>query len=107
MAAESTAQEADFQPFRSYVPFQNPMHSTNVIGDPIPQKHIISTRHRVDQPVLASSDSTLDTFGDSIFSVGGIQITKELSLEIEDLKIPWSDLVLRERIGAGNASLFY
>lgn len=105
-AAESSALEADSQPFRSYNPSHNVMHSTNVIGDAVPQQHIISTRYGDAPPGLASSEAELHAFGDSRLAEGGIRITKELSLEIEDLKIPWSDLVLKERIGAGNSLSF-
>lgn len=82
------------------------MHSTNAIGDAILLKNIISTGHGDARLGLASSGAELDTIGDSRLSEGGTQISKRLFLEIEDLKIPWSDLVLKERIGAGNASTF-
>ncbi|XP_031381315.1 serine/threonine-protein kinase CTR1-like isoform X2 [Punica granatum] len=100
--AESSAQEADSQFFKSSEPSQNIMHSANVIGDPRHQKHIISTGHRDARPVIGSTDPGLDASGDSRFGEGSIQMKKELCLDIEDLKIPWNDLVLKERIGAGS-----
>ncbi|KAF5737482.1 serine/threonine-protein kinase CTR1 [Tripterygium wilfordii] len=46
-------------------------------------------------PILTSSDQRVDAAKDFRFS-------EEISLDVEDLDIPWSDLVVKERIGAGS-----
>ncbi|KAK4743265.1 hypothetical protein SAY87_001266 [Trapa incisa] len=101
-AVGPSAQATDSQTFRLYDPSHNIMQSTNATGDATLQQHIISSGQRDARAGLASSDVEMDTIGDSRFSEESIRVSKDLSLEIEDLKIPWSDLVLRERIGAGS-----
>lgn len=44
--------------------------------------------------------SGLDSISEGSQLVSG-KTSEELSLDVEDLDIPWSDLVLKERIGAG------
>lgn len=51
-----------------------------------------------------------DIENDMRFLEGGSQLVPaktsgDLALEIEDFDIPWEDLVLKERIGAGNPCL--
>lgn len=58
------------------------------------------------QQLLSVSDRSLKPGSDMRFVEGGQLVasipTSELSLEVDDLDIPWSDLVLKERIGAGS-----
>lgn len=55
-------------------------------------------------------DPRLDSTKDTRFTDGGqlaLRKPKELAIDVEDLDIPWTDLVLKERIGAGNSGCFY
>ena len=76
--------------------------SHNIIKDPL--KRISPLGHR-DVPVLVLSDPMGDATKDSRFAEGSQLVpskpSRELALEVDDLDIPWSDLVLKERIGAG------
>jgi serine/threonine-protein kinase CTR1 len=55
--------------------------------------------HRDVQSFIASSDlRTSNTVLDPRIAEG----SRELTLDVEDLDIPWSDLVLKEKIGAGS-----
>ncbi|KAF8006832.1 hypothetical protein BT93_K0982 [Corymbia citriodora subsp. variegata] len=101
-AAESSAEEADFQQFKSCRPPQNIEHSAKIGGDPIPHKNIPPSGHPASRPMIAMPDPRVDASRDSRFADGGLLISQDVSLDIEDLKIPWSDLELKERIGAGS-----
>lgn len=100
-----SGQDRSVQLFKQYNPSQNIKQSANVVKDQIPVKHIPPIGHRDAQPLLSLSDQIADTDKDSIFSEGSQLVSgrsnKELSLDVDDLDIPWSDLVLKERIGAG------
>lgn len=67
------------------------------VEDRIPLKRISPIGHR--------DVSSLDTSKDSRFGEGVQQVpskpNNELTLNVGDLDIPWSDLVLKEKIGAG------
>lgn len=99
------AQDGSVQIFGPYNPSQNVKQSTNGVKDAIHLKHIPTVGHRDVQPVLALANQRVDTSKISRFSEGGQLVSNktsnELSLDVEDLDIPWSDLVLKERIGAG------
>ncbi|XWS66737.1 hypothetical protein CRYUN_Cryun05aG0226400 [Craigia yunnanensis] len=77
--------------------------SQNIIKDPL--KRISLLGHR-DVPVLVLSDPMGDATKDSRFAEGSQLVpskrSRELAIEVDDLDIPWSDLVLRERIGSGS-----
>ncbi|KAG4152149.1 hypothetical protein ERO13_D04G104400v2 [Gossypium hirsutum] len=79
------------------------VHSKNIIKDSL--KRISPTGHR-DVPVVVLSEPMGDATKDSRFTEGSQLLpskpSRELALEVDDLDIPWSDLVLRERIGAGS-----
>lgn len=85
-------------------PSQNAKQSMNEVRDPIPLKKIPPVVRRDIRPLISLSDQRVDASKDSISEgsqlVSG-KTSKELSLDVEDLDIPWSDLVLKERIGAG------
>ncbi|KAI5319155.1 hypothetical protein L3X38_038863 [Prunus dulcis] len=79
-------------------PSQNIVHTPGMVKDPIPLKRIPPIGHR--------DVSRVDTTKGSRF-VEGVQLvpskpSKELTFDIEDLDIPWNDLVLKDRIGAGS-----
>ncbi|KAK9290619.1 hypothetical protein L1049_008791 [Liquidambar formosana] len=86
--ARPNAHDRDSLLFKSCNLNPNLIGSTKIVKDPIPLKHIPPNGHRDVQQLLALSDSS--------------KTSKELSFEMEDLDIPWSDLVLKERIGAGS-----
>ncbi|KAI5664839.1 hypothetical protein M9H77_24162 [Catharanthus roseus] len=76
-------------------------NSYNVLG-----QHVPIFGHRDGRPPRAMSEARVDTVEDVRYVEGGQIISsgpsRELSLDVEDLDIPWSDLVLKERIGAGS-----
>lgn len=78
------------------------VHSKNIIKDSL--KRISPIGHR-DVPVVVLSEPMGDVTKDSRFTEGSQLLpskpSRELALEVDDLDIPWSDLILRERIGAG------
>ncbi|KAL5807519.1 hypothetical protein ACOSQ4_030252 [Xanthoceras sorbifolium] len=88
--------------FTTCNPSKNITHSTNMVKDPIPLKNI----HPSGQPRLTLTDQRVDTSKNLRFAESGQSVpsfaSKEISLDVEDLDIPWSDLVLKERIGAGS-----
>lgn len=81
----------------------NIFSSTDVTNDLIPVKHIPPTRHK--DNLL---DPRLKTNEDLSF-VGGVQLapskTSELAIDVADFRIPWSDLVIKKRIGAGTSAI--
>ncbi|KAF2307576.1 hypothetical protein GH714_029854 [Hevea brasiliensis] len=102
----TSAQDENAQNFRSYNPYQNIKQSTNMMKDPIHLKRIPTMGHRDVQPILSLSAQRVDTSKNSRFSEGSqlfsSKTSYELSLDVEDFNIPWSDLILKERIGAGS-----
>ncbi|XP_050380367.1 serine/threonine-protein kinase CTR1 [Argentina anserina] len=86
------------QLLKPFNPSQNIVHQRTRLNDQNPLNRIPPVGHR--------DISRLDTSDDSRF-VEGLQMVpsrpnKELTLDVDDLDIPWSDLVLKERIGAGS-----
>ncbi|KAE8719046.1 Serine/threonine-protein kinase CTR1 [Hibiscus syriacus] len=79
------------------------VHSKNIIKDP--SKHISLVGHK-DVPAVVLSEPMGCVAKDSRFTEGSELVpskpSRELALEVDDLDIPWSDIVLRERIGAGS-----
>ncbi|XP_023928314.1 serine/threonine-protein kinase CTR1 isoform X1 [Quercus suber] len=93
--SQQSAQDRDSEMFQSCNPSQNITHSTAIVKDTTHLKHIPPVRHM-----------RVDTIKDSRFSEGAQLVSgkpsKELSIEVEEFDIPWSDLVLKEKIGAGS-----
>ncbi|KAG5582730.1 hypothetical protein H5410_053357 [Solanum commersonii] len=57
--------------------------------------------------LIAISEARTDTINDQRYFEGGGRLapakpSRELVLDVQDLVIPWNDLVLKERIGAGS-----
>ncbi|KAL4353570.1 hypothetical protein GQ457_06G009780 [Hibiscus cannabinus] len=79
------------------------IHSKNLIKDPL--KRISLIGHK-DFPEVVLSETMGGMAKDSRFTDGSQLVpskpSRELALEVDDLDIPWGDLVLRERIGAGS-----
>ncbi|KAL3825805.1 hypothetical protein ACJIZ3_021834 [Penstemon smallii] len=68
-------------------------------------KPIPPTAHKDVQPVISPLDSRVNTSKDMRFGEGGQLVPSrpsEFTFDVEDLNIPWSDLDLKERIGAGS-----
>ncbi|KAM7468294.1 hypothetical protein LguiB_015856 [Lonicera macranthoides] len=72
----------------------------------VKDRHIPLLGHRDVQSYIASSNLRANTVNDPRFVEGGQMApsnpSREFTLDIEDLDIPWSDLVLKEKIGAGS-----
>lgn len=102
----TSGQDRDFELFKSCNPPQNMTHSINIVKDPNPLKHIQPTGHRDAQPHLASIDQRVDASNDLRFTESGQLVpgkpSKDFTFDVDDLDIPWNDLVLKERIGAGS-----
>lgn len=92
--SQLSAQDRDSEIFQSCNPSQYITHSTAIVKDTTHLKRIPPVGHM-----------RVDTIKDSRFSEGAPLVSskpsKELSIEVEEFDIPWSDLVLKERIGAG------
>ncbi|CAL0326762.1 unnamed protein product [Lupinus luteus] len=83
--------------------------SCNIVGstgkNPLSLKHN-RPGHRDIQTPLALTNSNVDVIESRRFVEGSQLIpskpTRDLVLDMEDLDIPWGDLVLKERIGSGS-----
>ncbi|PSR98489.1 Serine/threonine-protein kinase [Actinidia chinensis var. chinensis] len=85
---------------------QTTISSAHIVKDPLPPRHIPPIGHREVQPLVGLSDLRGNAVKDLRFVEGGqrvpIKSSRELSFDVEYFDIPWSDLVLKERIGAGS-----
>ncbi|KAK6140084.1 hypothetical protein DH2020_026082 [Rehmannia glutinosa] len=84
---------------------QNVVSSANMIKGSIPLKLIPPIGHKEVQPLISLLDPRINTSKGTMFGEGGQSVpskTREYTFEVDDLNIPWSDLVLKERIGAGS-----
>lgn len=101
----TSAHDRDSELFKSCIPTQNMIHSMNMVKDPNPLQHILPIGHREAQPRLSLIDQRVDTSKGLRFTESGQLVpsnpSKEFTLDVEDLDIPWNDLVIKERIGAG------
>lgn len=103
--ARHKARERDSQLSNIYNP-HNIFTGENFIKDPVPSKHIPQIGHRDFQSLVAQSGPRVKAVVDQRFVEGGSLIpsnpNNELTIDVEDLDIPWSDLVIKEKIGAGS-----
>ncbi|CAN1134919.1 Serine/threonine-protein kinase CTR1 [Linum perenne] len=94
-------QDKNPQPPKVYTPPQS-IQQSNMLKNHTPIKHLPPTG----QHLLSAPAQRFEASSDARFSEGSQLISgrpnKELSLEVEDFDIPWSDLELKERIGAGS-----
>ncbi|PHU05541.1 Serine/threonine-protein kinase CTR1 [Capsicum chinense] len=78
------------------------LNPINMDKDLVLVKHVPPIREDA-QPLMASADTVKDT---RFLAVGGhvvsSMISEELALDVDEFNIPWDDLVLREKIGAGS-----
>lgn len=81
------------------------LNPINMDKDLVLVKHVPPIREDA-QPLMASADTVKDT---RFLAVGGhvvsSMLSEELALDVDEFNIPWDDLVLREKIGAGNLCL--
>ncbi|KAL7133543.1 hypothetical protein ABFS83_12G147800 [Erythranthe nasuta] len=79
---------------------------SNMVKGSVPLKLLPPMGHKAVQPLIVQSDPRGNTNKDMRFGEGGLLVpaksSGELAFDVEDLNIPWSDLVLKERIGAGS-----
>ncbi|XP_054812621.1 serine/threonine-protein kinase CTR1-like isoform X2 [Prosopis cineraria] len=92
--------------FNSYKPSQNIADSKTSGKAPLPINHNLPPGHRDMMKPLVRTNLNVDAIEGRWF-VGGSQLVPgrpniELGIDMEDLDIPWSDLVLKERIGSGS-----
>lgn len=88
--SQPVAKDRDSQLFKTCNPAQNILHSTAMVKDP-------AIGRREVMRVESSKNSRLFEGKQLIPS----KPSKDLTLDIDDLDIPWCDLELKERIGAG------
>ncbi|XP_058085948.1 serine/threonine-protein kinase CTR1 isoform X2 [Magnolia sinica] len=97
---DSRDDETQFQKWQNS---QNGMVPQRFVEDHSPKN---VQRQREIPPMIAISNPRTDK-NKELRLIGSSQVVpkrsdSELSLEVDDLDIPWSDLVLKERIGAGS-----
>lgn len=101
--SQPSATDRNSEQFRSRDTSQYSVLSTSFFEKGVPINLTSQIGSRDSQPLLALSHLRTDPTSNLSF-VEGSQLVKkpnELSLGIEDLVIPWQDLALREKIGAG------
>ncbi|KAL0309584.1 UNVERIFIED_CONTAM: Serine/threonine-protein kinase CTR1 [Sesamum radiatum] len=84
---------------------QDVLSSMNVVEGSIPLNLIPPFGHKDVQPLIPPLDLGVHRTNHMRFGERGQLVpskTSEFTFEIDDLNIPWSDLVLKERIGAGS-----
>ncbi|KAI3746330.1 hypothetical protein L6452_08758 [Arctium lappa] len=87
---------------------QNIIGATKMVND-IPLQHMAPTGHRDSQSYVLSN-TRMEVANNQKFE-GGPHVPHKASgdftLDVEDLDIPWNDLVLKERIGAGSFGIVH
>ncbi|CAK9320144.1 unnamed protein product [Citrullus colocynthis] len=108
-SAQLNTQDGKSEQFRSCITSQSTVQSTPFVDNVVPLNHISQIGSRDSEPLLALSHVRVDHANNLSFIDGSQLIRKpnELSFGIEDLVIPWKDLVLREKIGAGSFGTVY
>ncbi|XP_061368711.1 serine/threonine-protein kinase CTR1-like isoform X1 [Gastrolobium bilobum] len=98
-----SAHDQSSETYKACYPPQNTVDSTKVGKYPPPLKH---KRPVGLQTQLALTNSNDDIIKSGRFVEGNQLIpskpTRELTFDMEDLDIPWCDLVLKEKIGSGS-----
>ena len=88
----------------SQLPKAYPQNITTKMVNDIPLQHMAPTGHRDSQSYVISN-TRMEVANNQRFEGGQLvphKASGDFALDVEDLDIPWSDLVLKERIGAGN-----
>ncbi|XP_038904015.1 serine/threonine-protein kinase CTR1-like [Benincasa hispida] len=103
---QPNSQDRDFQLYKPRDNSHNVVQPTVLAEDSIPLKYVPHINRGSVHSILDMSQPRMDSTMDVRFAPGGQLIpgtrSKTLPLGAEDLDIPWSDLVLKERIGAGS-----
>lgn len=84
---------------------QEVVGSTNMVKHSIPLKLLPPAGHTNSQSIVSFLDPRMDTSKNARFGEGCQSVpsqSSEYTFEVDDLNIPWSDLVLKEKIGAGS-----
>ncbi|XAR52284.1 Non-specific serine/threonine protein kinase, partial [Bertholletia excelsa] len=104
-AAWTVIYDRDCKKKNSFDPSLNVGSSTNLVKGSIPGQ-IPPSGYQEVQPIIACSDPRPDEAHNLRLKESNHMVTRqsshEFSLEDEDLDIPWSELVLREKIGSGS-----
>nr|XP_043631628.1 serine/threonine-protein kinase CTR1-like [Erigeron canadensis] len=80
---------------------QNIVNTTKMVND-VPLQHMPQSGHR-DSQSYALSNARMEATSNQRFEGGQPhKASGDYTLDFEDLDIPWSDLALKERIGAGS-----
>ncbi|KAL4020517.1 hypothetical protein IC575_019296 [Cucumis melo] len=108
-AAQLNTQDGKSEQFRSCVASPYSVQSTPFVENVVPLSHISHIGSEDSEHLLALSHPRMDHANNLPFVDGSQLIRKpnELSLGLEDLVIPWTDLDLREKIGAGSFGTVY
>ena len=86
---------------RAKVYSQNITGTTKMVND-APLQHMPQAGHR-DSQSYALSNTRMEVANNQRFEMGQPhKANGDFPLDVEDLDIPWGDMVLKERIGAGN-----
>ncbi|CAA0830402.1 Protein kinase superfamily protein [Striga hermonthica] len=84
---------------------QNVVSSGNILKSSIPLKLIPPIGNKEVHPVISMLGQRINTNKDTRFDEGGQSVaskTREFTFDVDDLKIPWCDLALKEKIGSGS-----
>ncbi|KAK1300552.1 Serine/threonine-protein kinase CTR1 [Acorus calamus] len=98
-----TNQDARTQLQKLHNHLENVTSSKQFVDHPVPLKYIQPRDHRDVQPILAFPDPRADVSKDLRLLEGlPNKSINDMPLAVDDLNIPWGELVLKERIGAGS-----
>ncbi|GAB4833479.1 copper transport protein ctr1 [Ancistrocladus abbreviatus] len=97
-ATQPAGHDRDSSLFEPSNPSQNTEISSNMARAPINSKPVAPNRQKGVQQYSGTKDPRFFEGNQLVPS----KPSREIAFEMEDLDIPWSDLVLKERIGAGS-----
>ncbi|KAL5709595.1 non-specific serine/threonine protein kinase [Ranunculus cassubicifolius] len=98
--AQSEDHGVAHHPINSRTP-QNLLNPIHLVTEPIPMMHVLPDEKRL-LPSVGMTNPRLDPRFIGGSRVASSKSDTELSLDVEDLDIPWDDLILKEKIGAGS-----
>nr|XP_029118350.1 serine/threonine-protein kinase CTR1 isoform X1 [Elaeis guineensis]XP_029118351.1 serine/threonine-protein kinase CTR1 isoform X1 [Elaeis guineensis]XP_029118352.1 serine/threonine-protein kinase CTR1 isoform X1 [Elaeis guineensis] len=109
--AQPDGQDGNLLLHELHNPSQNVVSSEQILREQSHVKQIAQVGHLNVSPSLAFSDSRAEKNNDLRFikehHFGQTKPTKDTSLAMDDLMIPWRDLVLKEKIGAGSFGIVH
>ncbi|GAB2300683.1 copper transport protein ctr1 [Dionaea muscipula] len=104
LPSNATQAVRDSQMFESLDPSQNPTRATNAIGEAVASVLVPPSGQKGLQQYFPFSRGVAPK-DHNLFENNQLiprKTCREIDPDMEDLDIPWSDLVLKERIGAGS-----